>query len=352
MLRKGAPETTQTQLDSLEELDEIYDELNENQGELLRRASSRLSYNILGSQSSDSQHRSSIYRTPWLRNTLQETPQGLNIEEKCDIAVVECGDIENQMNIYRQESEHVLDELQAAYDEAELSIGEIRRYLSDFNREVMLDAKTRVDKKAISEKVLKFLEQKVKDKRFNIEKLREQNATLKSNIVKIEQTLDNKKQLSDVLHAVDFDQLSIQKQQLENRLHDRDKEFHRLKATNLKTISALEKSQAQLKILTEKNHNICKTLAERKPQLDRVKDDIVRATNQKTSLQESLTLYIQERDGQLGDNQPSVIEYMELKKQVEDLEKLTHTWKQKVEVAKLISRQSNAKLNKMRSMNS
>jgi hypothetical protein len=48
-----------------------------------------------------------------------------------------------------------LDELQAAYDEAELSIGEIRRDLSDFNREVMLDAKTRVDKKAISEKVLK-----------------------------------------------------------------------------------------------------------------------------------------------------------------------------------------------------
>jgi hypothetical protein len=83
----------------------------------------------------------------------------------------------------------------------------------------------------------RFLEQKVKDKRFNIEKLREQNATLKSNIVKIEQTLNNKKKLSDVLHAVDFDQLSIQKQQLENRLHDRDKEFHRLKATNLKTIS-------------------------------------------------------------------------------------------------------------------
>jgi hypothetical protein len=48
-----------------------------------------------------------------------------------------------------------LDELQAAYDEAKLSIGEIRRYLSDFNREVMLDAKTRVDKKAVSEKVLK-----------------------------------------------------------------------------------------------------------------------------------------------------------------------------------------------------
>lgn len=49
-------------------------------------------------------------------------------------------------------------------------------------------------------------------------------------------------------------------------------------------MQALEKSQAQLKVLTEKNHNVCKTLAEQKPQLDRVKDDIVRATNQKVNM--------------------------------------------------------------------
>ncbi len=102
----------------------------------------------------------------------------------------------------------------------------------------------------------RFLEQKVKDKRFNIEKLREQNATLKSNIVKIEQTLNNKKQLSDVLHAVDFDQLSIQKQQLENRLHDRDKEFHRLKATNLKTISVCICKHFLNMVVSEKNSEI------------------------------------------------------------------------------------------------
>lgn len=55
----------------------------------------------------------------------------------------------------RQESERILDELQAAYDEAELRTGEIRRDLADFRREVMQDATLRVGKKAISEKVLK-----------------------------------------------------------------------------------------------------------------------------------------------------------------------------------------------------
>lgn len=49
----------------------------------------------------------------------------------------------------------MLDELQAAYDEAELRTGEIRRDLSDFRREVMADAALRPGKRAISEKVLK-----------------------------------------------------------------------------------------------------------------------------------------------------------------------------------------------------
>lgn len=85
------------------------------------------------------------------------------------------------------------------------------------------------------------MEQKVKITRFTIEKLREQNETLHANIAKTENLLESKKELSDVLHAVDFDQLSIEKQQSENRLRERDKELHRLKAVNLKTIAVLEK---------------------------------------------------------------------------------------------------------------
>lgn len=49
----------------------------------------------------------------------------------------------------------MLDELQAAYDEAELRIGEIRRDISDFHREVLEEAAERGTKTASSEHVLK-----------------------------------------------------------------------------------------------------------------------------------------------------------------------------------------------------
>lgn len=82
---------------------------------------------------------------------------------------------------------------------------------------------------------VRFLQQRIKTTRFTTEKLRERNAVLHGNIAKTEATLEIKKDLSDVLHAVDFDQLAILKQQLDTRLRDRDKEVFRLKGENLKT---------------------------------------------------------------------------------------------------------------------
>jgi hypothetical protein len=49
----------------------------------------------------------------------------------------------------------MLDELQAAYDEAELRIGEIRRDIGDFRREVLAEAAERGAKVASAEHVLK-----------------------------------------------------------------------------------------------------------------------------------------------------------------------------------------------------
>lgn len=94
----------QIQLDSLEELDEVYDELEDmSQGDFPRRtSSSRMSYNI-GSPSSDGRRDSSVYKPSWMRSA-HELTQGLSIEEKCDITVTECKAIQDQMNIYRQAS--------------------------------------------------------------------------------------------------------------------------------------------------------------------------------------------------------------------------------------------------------
>lgn len=89
------------QLDSLEELDELYEEVEENQGFIPagRTSSSRMSYN-LPSPSSDGCRESAAYRPSWMRSA-HEMAQGLSVEERCDIAVAETKSIQEQINIYR-----------------------------------------------------------------------------------------------------------------------------------------------------------------------------------------------------------------------------------------------------------
>ncbi|KAG0560592.1 hypothetical protein M758_10G187000 [Ceratodon purpureus] len=348
MMRSGSGDNMPIQsLDSLEELDEVYEEVEENQGFNPlggRTSSSRMSYNI-PSPSSDGRGGPGAYRPSWMRGT-HEMERGLSMEERCDIAVAETKSIQDQMNIYRQESERILDELQAAYDESELRIGEIRRDIGDFGREVMAEAAERGARVASSEHVLKFLQDRIKTTRFTIEKLRERNATLHGNIAKTEAALEIKKDLSDVLHAVDFDQLAIQKQQLEGRLRDRDKEVFRLKGENLKTEKALEKAQAQLGVLSEKYKIIKATIIERKPQLQRVKEDMAKALETRGKARDAYAQAVKDRDQSKGEKKPSVMEYLGLKKKVSDLQQIAHAMHMKVEVADLTSTQLGVKLRK------
>lgn len=95
-MRSGSGDNMQTiQLDSLEELDEVYEEVAENQGFVPAGMS-----NNLPSPSSDGRRESGAYRPSWMRSS-QETAQGLSMEERCDIAVAETKCIQDQMNIYR-----------------------------------------------------------------------------------------------------------------------------------------------------------------------------------------------------------------------------------------------------------
>lgn len=101
-MRSGSGDNTQIiQLDLLEELDEVYEEVEENQGFIPagRASSSRMSFNI-PSPSSDGRRESGVYRPSWMRSA-HEMVQGLSMEERCDIAVAETNSIQDQTNIYR-----------------------------------------------------------------------------------------------------------------------------------------------------------------------------------------------------------------------------------------------------------
>jgi hypothetical protein len=81
-----------------------------------------------------------------------------------------------------------------------------------------------------------YIEDKLRAKQLLISKLQEKNDLLQAQITDAEHQLTCKKDLADILHAVDFDQLTIQNQQLMNKIRDKTHEFHRMKGRSNKAL--------------------------------------------------------------------------------------------------------------------
>ncbi|CAM6085265.1 unnamed protein product [Calypogeia fissa] len=264
----------------------------------------------------------------------------LNADERNDIASKENAKLHEEMDECRTTNERLLDELRAAYDESDLRIGEVRRDRADFQRDVMGDAQNKGFKRANAHKVLKFLEAKIKYKVAKAKKVHERNQALHVVIAQTGKQLGMKKELADVLHAVDFEQLHIHKQQNQQRLGDKSHELQRLKTSHAKALEALEITSIKLQDLTNNRNQTLLDLSNSEPQLAHVKKDISRVTTKKERLDELYHVFIQERDAQLGESQPNVLDYMQLKDQVHHLRREYKKWTNKVEVAELCSQQA------------
>ena len=68
-----------------------------------------------------------------------------------------------------------------------------------------------------------------------VEKLRLKNASLKSQIQKVDLQLRQKEEMGDVLHYIDFHQLGIENKQYMAKIEERNQELLKLKMTTDKT---------------------------------------------------------------------------------------------------------------------
>ncbi|KAI5054023.1 hypothetical protein GOP47_0031085 [Adiantum capillus-veneris] len=80
----------------------------------------------------------------------------LSMEEKSEIAEDECAAVKLQIGRYRDESERILDDINAVIEETELSIGEIKKETNSFRREVMFEAEMRHSKFASTDRILRY----------------------------------------------------------------------------------------------------------------------------------------------------------------------------------------------------
>merc|ERR1719199_947204 len=104
----------------------------------------------------------------------------------------------------------------------------------------------------MAEKVIRYMEDKLRQKDAIVEKLRLKNATLKSQAQKVDAQLRQKEEMGDVLHYIDFHQLQIENKQYMAKIEERNDELLKLKMTTGNTVQVLNTLKKQLQdIITE-----------------------------------------------------------------------------------------------------
>jgi len=257
----------------------------------------------------------------------------LTAEQKYDIAVQEMEEIREEITQQKMESEQLLDTLRARMEECDVRIAEIKKDAYEFKRDIVTGAENFRTGKIIAEKAVRYMEDKLKAKEAVAVKLRLKNATLKQQYTKVEQSLQQKEDMGEVLHVIDFDQLKIENQQYLEKIEDRNNELLRLKLTTGNTVQVLNTLKHKLSNLTGESDWLRRETSTRKESLAKISEEITRVEQEKEQaarLDRKLR-----REENTESNMPQILDYVQQKAEQYELERSLNAWRRKVDIAEM-----------------
>jgi predicted nucleic acid-binding Zn-ribbon protein len=92
-----------------------------------------------------------------------------------------------------------------------------------------------------------------KDEEVN--QFRLQNIALRNRLANKEKVLKKKEQLADGLHLIDFEQLKIENQTLNEKIEERNEELHKLRKKITNTVVILSHTREKLKYVEKQNNS-------------------------------------------------------------------------------------------------
>ncbi|KAL1515823.1 hypothetical protein AB1Y20_002439 [Prymnesium parvum] len=260
----------------------------------------------------------------------------LTTEQKYDIATQEMEEVRDEIEKTKSNSEKLLDSLRASMEECDVRIAEIKKDAYEFKRDIVTGAENFRTGKTIAEKAVRYMEEKLRAKGAMAEKLRLKNMTLKTQIQKMEGQLQQKEDMGEVLHVIDFDQLKIENQQYLEKIEERNNELLRLKLTTGNTVQVLNTLKHKLHNLTSESEWLKRETNQRKESLVKITEEISRVEQEKEQAARLDRKLRREENSE--SNMPQVLDYVSQKGEMYDIERQINALNRKVEIAEMEAR--------------
>jgi hypothetical protein len=269
-------------------------------------------------------------------NKRDRVPQELTLAQKLEIASQEGDVVKVDVDECKNISEKLVDDLRALLEEADIKVAEVSKDHYEFKRDVNPSSAG----KPMAEKLLHFLEDKLRTKDSVVDKLTLKNAALKQQILKLENQLQHKEEMGEVLHVIDFDQLKIENQQFLEKIEERNSELLKLKLTTGNIVQTLNASKKRLNRLMVESETLKRMIMEKQALTKKVQEEMDGIEVEKVKVKKANNA-LQKQIEESG--MPEVLEYVQQKATAHQLKKELSNYERKLEIAEMELRRTRTK---------
>uniref|UniRef100_A0A8D0EZW9 Cilia- and flagella-associated protein 263 n=1 Tax=Strix occidentalis caurina TaxID=311401 RepID=A0A8D0EZW9_STROC len=266
---------------------------------------------------------------------------GLTVEQKCELVERELTEVKDEIQWMKEDSEQTLQNLEAVVEEADVWWADIKKAISDFEKDIMSTMSSKKGSLTASEKVLRYLEEKNRQRDLLREKLLSKNYLLKDYKKKLEQQLSQKDQMGETLCEVRVQQLQVRNAQYQEKIKEKNEELVQLKLTSQKTVQLLNfykvseppsASVLKLQDAMETSTSLLKDISQRKELLKKIQREAALVEEQRAEA-ESVNRQLRKKLSEYS--VPPVLSYVRKKMAVIDLENSIKVWQRKVAIAEV-----------------
>ncbi|XP_074769444.1 cilia- and flagella-associated protein 263 [Athene noctua] len=257
---------------------------------------------------------------------------GLTVEQKCELVEWELAEVKDEIQRMKEDSEQTLQNLEAVIEEADIWWADIKKSISDFEKDIMSSISSKKGSNTASEKVLRYLEEKNRQRDLLREKLLAENCLLKDYKKKLQQQLRQKDQMGETLCEIQVQQLKVRNAQYQEKIKEKNEELVQLKLTSQKTTQLLNFYKRKLQDAMETSTSLMKDISQRKELLKKIRREAALVEEQRAEA-ESVNWQLRKKLSEYS--APSVMSYVRKKMAVTDLEKSIKVWQRKVAGAEM-----------------
>lgn len=158
---------------------------------------------------------------------------------------------------------------------------ECRDSFQEFKRQVARHAEYARTGKKIQEKIIQEVEEFELDKDAEVEEVRGSNISLKNRLAKLEQDLRKKDELAENLHVIDFEQLKIENQTLNEKIEERNEELHKLSKKTRVTVQIITHMREKVQFVQQEYQVLKGELAQLEQALGAQRDLVAKTKSER-----------------------------------------------------------------------